>query len=145
MVRRIKRQEASTGESIGGTREKNERSDQELKSRSNEDRYTMKSSGHTVSARVRNAFSLQTEPTERRTNSTRKRLTIHSWWVCTRLKKASRVGQGVAKGGRHHFSRAVCESRNMPASSQLVARHEKGERRMADGRTQEAAVNLCGS
>lgn len=35
----------------------------------------------------------------------------------------------------------------MPASSQLVARHEKGERRMVDGRTdeQEAAVNLCGS
>lgn len=53
MVRRIKRQEASTRERIGGTREKDERNDQEPKPKSNEDGHTMKSSRHTVSARVR--------------------------------------------------------------------------------------------
>ena len=53
----------------------------------------------------------------------------------------------MAKGGRLHFSRAVREGRNMPASSQLVARREKGERRIAGGRAdeQEAAVNLYAS
>lgn len=51
MVQKIKRQEASTGERIGGTREKDERNDQELEPKSNEERHTMKSSRHTVSAR----------------------------------------------------------------------------------------------